>query len=423
MTGNSMDAVDVVLTEFDGGKIQDICSFSRPYSLAQKKRIDALRQRVVGQKIPASELVKDADFQSVHAEYIEGVAAAVNEMCRRFNIDKSQVQAIGFHGKTLDHNPPSLAGGNRSLPFTTQMGSAQLLADLTDIPVINDFRSALLMNGFEGAPLAAPHNAHISEQEGDGCYINAGNTSNLAWIDAGKVQACWDIGPFNEYIDNFVLRYKNAAMDTDGRWGMRGKTLPELLDILFARGRYFYELNPPKSGDPAFYKTAELFAETAQKYTMLGQDENIFCDILHTLEVFAGYLAAYAVAATPLQVKVCPQFILFGGGWKNPVACQSFIDTLSGKSAPFPEHKKLFDDFRKRLGQSPQIRYSTLGNFMEARLFADLARYFLEDRVWELPELQNLEKKLILGKIRYPHAAPVDDFLSAAARGWQNNDF
>ena len=34
MTGNSMDAVDVVLTEFDEEKITDICSLSIPYSVA-----------------------------------------------------------------------------------------------------------------------------------------------------------------------------------------------------------------------------------------------------------------------------------------------------------------------------------------------------------------------------------------------------
>ncbi|MGN0912947.1 MAG: anhydro-N-acetylmuramic acid kinase, partial [Alphaproteobacteria bacterium] len=65
MTGNSMDAVDVVLTEFDGEKITDICSLSIPYSVAEKQRIDALRQRVVTQKIPAAELIKDNDFLAV----------------------------------------------------------------------------------------------------------------------------------------------------------------------------------------------------------------------------------------------------------------------------------------------------------------------------------------------------------------------
>lgn len=416
-----MDAVDVVLTEFDEEKITDICSLSIPYSVAEKQSIDALRQRVVTQKIPASELIKNNDFLTVHQKYVSGVAKAVNELCRRNNIDKSSVQAIGFHGKTLDHNPPSLAKISGTPPFTTQMGSAQLLADLTDIPVINDFRSALLMNGFEGAPLAAPHNAHISRQEGDGCYINAGNTSNLAWIKDGKAQISWDAGPFNEYTDSFVLRYKGAAFDRGAHWGLQGKLLPELLHYLFALGRKFYEMPLPKSGDPAFYKTSELFTYIENNYENPAKHEQVFYDILHTLEFFSGYLAAYSVASTPDNIDLAANFVLFGGGWKNPLARQSFEDTLSGKVPALSQHQKLFEDFRRRLKAGPQIKYSKLGEFMEARLFADLARYYLEQRNWELPELQDYNKPLILGYIRYPGLAPVDDYLSKAARGWQNN--
>ena len=53
MTGNSMDAIDVVLTEFDGDKIKDICSLSIPYSLEEKREIDNLRQRIVKQQLTA----------------------------------------------------------------------------------------------------------------------------------------------------------------------------------------------------------------------------------------------------------------------------------------------------------------------------------------------------------------------------------
>ena len=420
MTGNSMDAVDVVLTEFDGEKIEDICSLSLPYSIAEKQEIDGLRRRVVKHKLTADYLIKDKDFLTVHNKYVEGVANAVNELCRKNNIDKSSVQAIGFHGKTLDHNPPTLAKINGTQPFTTQMGSAQLLADLTDIPVINDFRSALLMNGFEGAPLAAPHNAHISKQEGDGCYINAGNTANLAWIKNGVSQISWDAGPFNEYIDNFVLRCKGVAFDKNAHWGLQGKLLPELWQKLFALGREFYELPPPKSGDPAFYKTEYLFNYLENEYGNPAENEQIFCDILHTLEFFAGYLTAYAAVSTPQNIDLTPNFILFGGGWKNLVARRSFDNILLGKAPALPQHAKLFADFRQRLGKKPNIKYSDLGEFMEARLFADLARYYLEGKTWNLPELKNYDKKLILGNMRRPHEAAVNDYLSQAARGWQD---
>ena len=415
-----MDAIDVVLTEFDNEKIRDICSLSIPYGVSEKQKIDYLRKITVEQKIPAQELIKNAFFIETHKQYIEGVASAVNELCRRNNIAKKSIDAIGFHGKTLDHNPPSLAKINKTRPFTTQMGSAQLLANMTGIPVINDFRSDLLINGFEGAPLAAPHNAHISHQEGDGCYINSGNTSNLAWIKDGKAQISWDAGPFNEYPDNFVLCIKNAPFDKNAQWGQKGKLLPALWQNLFNLGRNYYELTPPKSGDPAFYKTSELFSKVKTFYGDAAQNEQIFCDILHTLEFFSGYLAAYAAASTPDNIDISSNFILFGGGWKNPIARQSFEKILLAEIQVLPEHQNLFSAFYKRLKTTPRIKYSDFGEFMEARLFADLARYYLEQKTWELPELQNYNKHLILGHIHYPYAAEVDDYLSKAAGGWQD---
>ena len=86
-----MDAIDVVLTEFDGDKIKDICSLSIPYSLEEKREIDNLRQRIVKQQLTADELIEDNDFLYVHNKYVNGVANAVNELCRQNNIAKSAV--------------------------------------------------------------------------------------------------------------------------------------------------------------------------------------------------------------------------------------------------------------------------------------------------------------------------------------------
>lgn len=412
MTGNSMDAIDVVLTEFDGEKMRDICSYSVPYSSEQKEQIDGFKRRVVAQKMTATDILKDNNFIDLHWQYINGVAEAVNAMCRENNLQKAKIEAIGFHGKTLDHYPPSMAKIYGGKPFTTQMGSAQLLANLTGIPVINDFRSALIMNGFEGAPLAGPHNAHIATMEGDGCYYNAGNTGNLAWIKDAKLQISWDSGPFNEYVDQYVLRSVGQTMDFDGKYGKKGKILPDLLQKLFDLCREYYEMLPPKSGDPSYYHTSELLTHLAVTY----KDKD-FADVVRTLEYFAAYTAVYALAQTPKNVQIEPNFILFGGGWKNPVVLKSFKDLLTkNDSFVLSEHHEMFTVLRLCMGKRPEIKYSDFGTYMEARLMADLARYYLLQKVWPLPELNG--KKMILGQARFPFAAKVDDFLSSAARGW-----
>ena len=174
MTGNSMDAIDLVLTEFKGNKMRDVCSFSKPYTKSMQAKIERLRAEVSNKTRREIEAIPD--FGRIHDEYVHQVADCINEMCKKFKLNKAKIDAVGFHGKTLDHNPPSRAKVEKTKPYTLQIGSGKMLADLTDIKVVYDFRSAPLMAGFDGAPLVPPHNAHIAATEGDGCYYNGGNT-------------------------------------------------------------------------------------------------------------------------------------------------------------------------------------------------------------------------------------------------------
>ena len=257
MTGNSMDAIDLVLTEFDGDIMRDICSYSKPYSKDMQDKIERLRTKVFNKT--RAEIVDIPEFSLTHNEYISQIADCINDMCAENNIDKNTIDAIGFHGKTLDHNPPSKARTEGTLPYTLQIGSGQMLADLTGIPVVYDFRSDLLMAGFDGAPLVSPHNAHISKTEGDGCYYNGGNTSNFALIINGSALIGADAGPFNEYIDSYIRSHTNDVFDKDGMFGKNGRLNKQLLQELFDFGRKYYETPLPKSGDPAYYHKDKIF--------------------------------------------------------------------------------------------------------------------------------------------------------------------
>ncbi len=413
MTGNSMDAIDLVMTEFDGDKMTDICSFTKAYSKDMQEKMNALRDKV--RKKTRAQIMQIPEFQAIHDEYISQVADCINEMCARNAIDKKSVDAIGFHGKTLDHNPPSV---DKAAPFTLQIGSGQMLADLTGIPVVYDFRSAPIMAGFDGAPLVPPHNAHVAFTEGDGCYYNGGNTSNLAWIVEGKAVVGSDAGPFNEYTDNFIRTYSKDTYDKDGKYGSKGKLDKDLLQYLFDKGREFYDLPLPRSGDPQYYHTKEIFANLEKKYGKF--DEQTFCNIIHTFEYFAAYVAMHALTLTDKKIKISPHIILFGGGWKNPVVRQSFDDLLAGKGYVLPEHQKQFADFVSR-AQSFSVSYSNFGEYMEARLFADLARYKLDEKAWEIPEIVEAGKKVVCGRVANPNDTPktYTDYINRACCGWQ----
>ena len=414
MTGNSMDAIDLVLTEFDDDKMSDICTFTRPYTKEMQTRIENLRKKAFNKT--SEEIMALEEFNSVHDDYVRQIADCINEMCKINNIAKESIDAIGFHGKTLDHNPPSKAKTDGSMPYTLQIGSGQMLTDLTDIPVVYDFRSDPLMAGFDGAPLIPPHNAHIAATEGDGIYYNGGNTSNFAVVVSGKALLGSDSGPFNEYTDNYIRLNSDYSFDEDGILGKCGKLNNQMLQEIFNFGRTFYETPLPKSGDPAYYNKDKIF-----RYV---KDNHIkFEDAVHTFEYSAAYIATQALTLIPDEINIPNQLVLFGGGWKNTLVQQSFTDLLTGKGFVLAEHTEKFNHLRMKFSQKPVVKQSTFGDYMEARLFADLARYKLENKAWEIPEIVEANKKVICGIIAKPKAThgKYFDKINRAAKGWQKN--
>ena len=103
---------------------------------------------------------------------------------------------------------------------------------------------------------------------------------------------------------------------------------------------------------------------------------------------------------------------------------ESFDALINGKGYVLPEHKVTFFKFLKRFATQPKIKYSTFGESMEARLFADLARYKLEGRAWEIPEIVKAKKKVICGVVAKPRAGrkTYDDMINLAAKGWQKEN-
>ena len=161
MTGNSLDAVDVVLTRFSDKTIEDIADYSLPYP--EDLRADFLTLKAyLSTDMDMDTFVQTPLFLKTHDIYIHLVAKAVNELIKKSGIQKSDIDAIGFHGQTVDFCSASVAQNTHIKPYNTQMGSGQMLANLTGLPVIYDFRSDDVMTGGEGAPLAPTHNLNLA---------------------------------------------------------------------------------------------------------------------------------------------------------------------------------------------------------------------------------------------------------------------
>src|ERR1043165_7229950 len=100
----------------------------------------------------------------------------------------ADVALLGFHGQTILHRPAQ--------HWTWQIGNGALLARLTGIDVINDFRSADVAAGAQGSPLMPLYPAALARRDLRGrlVVVNIGGVGNVTYI-AGDTVLAFDSGP------------------------------------------------------------------------------------------------------------------------------------------------------------------------------------------------------------------------------------
>lgn len=443
MTGNSLDAVDTVITKFspDGG-IQDAQHYSAPFPTELADRIRAFKELLREHEgdIPQSEkaLGSREQLSEIHNHYIKTVGeaclATIVTARTRKSIERDQVpDLVGFHGQTCAHLPPSLARRSNVPAYTVQMGDGQALADILDIPVVYDFRSDDVMHGGEGAPFAPMHHLHLALQaRSQGAFpiafINAGNTGNVSVItnQIGKKDPAvmgWDTGPFNHFPDLLARREAGKAHDINGEIGLPGAVHEGLLRILFDRsaitkdGANFLTQTPPRSSDPQWYRELpELLGTEPVDGTVLS-----LADRMRTAEYFSAYATMYALSFVPSDCEF-PHYVgLCGGGWKNPVTTSHFRFLMRESQGQIilKEHESVYASLMSRIGKrKPTVESSSAFGFdpnsMEARIFADAAARLVWGEPFSQPSVTGVAKPTMCGRIRFPTRREPKDFLVGA---------
>ncbi|MEZ0260993.1 MAG: anhydro-N-acetylmuramic acid kinase [Alphaproteobacteria bacterium] len=294
MSGTSLDGIDAALITTDGENFIERDGFlTVPYD-------DTLRQRIRGCLNIPPECVNsvtdvERDLTIAHAE-------TVKALLRQRGLKPSDVHLIGFHGQTIAHAPEK--------QFTCQLGDGALLAKLTGIDVVNDFRTADVQSGGQGAPLAPIYHAALSgAREKPVVFLNIGGVANVTYIGTKGEMIAFDTGPGNALLDDWMLKKTGQRYDEDGKAASRGKVDEKLLGELMSHE--FFAAVPPKSID------RNIFVSQAWK------------DL--SLEDGAATLAAFTVAGVMQALKFMPEkpkaWIVSGGGRLN----RSFMLALHDK--------------------------------------------------------------------------------------------
>jgi len=239
MSGTSLDGVDAALLETDGETVAIAGpALTLPYDVPTR---GLLRQALedasaVADGAPISQSIRDAERISTEAH-----ATAVRALLTRAGLASGQIGLIGFHGQTILHRP--------ARRLTWQIGDGALLARFTGIDVVNDFRSADVKAGGQGAPLMPLYHAALARESGLAqplVAVNIGGVSNVTYIDGDAVLA-FDTGPGNAPIDDWMHHHTGRPVDEGGALARQGRIDQAALAAMLAHP--FFDRAPPKSLD------------------------------------------------------------------------------------------------------------------------------------------------------------------------------
>ena len=244
MSGTSLDGLDIALIEQDQ-HTRLIATHYLPMPAALHAELLALCSS------GPDELARAALAEQ---RWVELAAQGIQALLAEQQLQPSDIRAIGSHGQTIRHEP---ARG-----FSIQIGNPALLAELTGISVVSDFRRRDIAAGGQGAPLVpAFHEALFAT--GQRCAVlNVGGFSNLSLLQPERPVHGFDCGPGNVLLDAWIQLQRGERFDRDGAWAASGVVIPELLHALL--GDPFFQTRGPKSTGRELFSLEWLQQHLAQ---------------------------------------------------------------------------------------------------------------------------------------------------------------
>lgn len=354
MSGTSLDGIDAVLASFEEGPCQLLHSHFQPFD-------DALRAELLALNLAGSNELERAALaaNSLSRNY----AAAIQGLLKSSGVRAEQIKAIGCHGQTVRHRP--------DLGFTLQLANPALLAELTGITVVADFRSRDIAAGGQGAPLVpAFHASLFSHPERHRVIVNIGGISNLTSLPPKGRVLGFDCGPGNLLLDAWASLHLGQPYDKDGAWARSGRILPELLRRLLAEP--FFAERPPKSTGRDLFNLPWLQRHLLPDHAPVDVQSTL---LQLTVEGIAAAIIDYCGKAG--EIYLC------GGGAHNG---------------------ELIHRLKLRLPDRAIALTDAIGietDWVEAFAFAWLARQALHGQPGNLPEVTGARGPRILGGI-YP---------------------
>lgn len=365
MSGTSADGIDVALASF-APRPKLIAGLTHPYPRPLREAILRIAQgdgQVALDELGALDVAIARTF-----------ADAALKLLREAGVTPRQVHALGSHGQTIRHRP------SEALPFTMQLGDANVIAEQTGILTVADFRRRDVAAGGQGAPLAPVfHAAMLGRSSKPRVVLNLGGIANITILPgtalpgtAKKPIRGFDTGPASCLLDAWTERHLDLPYDADGAFAASGRVDPTLLRRLLDEP-YFARRPPKSTGREVFHLT---WLQSHLRGLVLAPK-----DVQATLVALSAESIAAAIRAEAPDTR---QVFACGGGVHNPVLMQAIAAAL----API------------KVGSVATVGIDP--DYVEAMTFAWFARERLENRaVKNVASVTGARGARVLGAIHH----------------------
>ena len=373
MSGTSCDGLDMALVEVTG------CGINTKYKLLHSghKNYEANVKEFLF-KIMSPDRASIIDLSQANFYLAQKWSEAINEFLSSNKILPKDVDLIGSHGHTIYHHPQAVPLLGHMVRSTLQIGDPSVVAQLTGIITVGDFRVADVALGGQGAPLVPYFDwlsfAHYKQNI---LVLNIGGIANITFVPADGDPAgviAFDTGPGNMLIDQLMMRLYEKPFDQDGRIASKGAYSRRLFEYLLKTDVY-PDISPPKSTGREHYNE-KFVIDLLRKAVRWRIREP---DVIHTA---SKYTAFTVWQAHEKFIKSKAQKLFVGGGGVH----NKFV---------MKELASYFKDVQvKNVAEA-----SISEDYKEAICFAVLANECVHGLAAGMPNVTGAKRPAILGKI------------------------
>ncbi|MDC7832070.1 MULTISPECIES: anhydro-N-acetylmuramic acid kinase [Pseudomonas] len=354
MSGTSLDGLDIALIEQDE-RTRFVAAVGMPMP-------DTLRRELLALCAPGDNEIER--IARAEQAWVRLAAQGIAELLAQQGLTSADIRAVGSHGQTIRHLP---AQG-----YTLQIGDAALLAELSGIDVVADFRRRDLAAGGQGAPLVPAFHADLFGLDRPRAVLNIGGFSNVTLLAPGLPVRGFDCGPGNVLLDAWIHHSQGQLFDADGAWAAQGQVVPALLQRLLSDP--FFMKSGPKSTGREHFNLPWLQGQLAEHEALDPAD----------VQATLAELSARSIADSILAAQAVDEVLVCGGGAHN----QDLMARLARQLAP------------ARVQST--AAYDVSPDWLEAMAFAWLAQRFCERLPGNCPEVTGASGLRVLGAL-YPH--------------------